>query len=422
MNVTYVLEVNLCLTLFIVLYQAAFQRLTFFTFNRFYLLGGLIISLLLPAVFVPSLGQVWIEPVKEVMQVSRNPFITHSNNYTTTPGPWIAWTEVVAIVVASVAVFRLMRLVLDILAVIRLIRKYPHQKAGPYRIIDVWNEVPTSSFFKYIFIDTTQCSSTELRLCVAHEQVHGRQYHTADWLLVRFLRAIFWFNPFMRMWEKAITANHEFIADAKTAEVSDTYAYSQLLVQLASSVRIPTLHYFSYGQIKTRIIMLHQTPSAAVKRLRFLAVVPLIAFMLTIISCEKYANPEASGSEYLYKELVGRWENMNRTTINDNDGKTPRDFPERSGMVRACLSNLQLDADGRFQMHDSKSGEHVSGTWQSNRLGNEVLLRFKDEKAGPTAISLQIADFDKQNMGAWQRYAADEKLSSGSVYYEYKKL
>lgn len=422
MDVTYVLEANICLIIFILLYRAAFRHLTFFIFNRFYLLGSLVVSLVLPAVFVPFLGEPWAEPAKVAMQISRNPLITHSDNFHGTSVFGFTWTDALFAGVVIVSCFRLMRLVRDIYAVVLLIRKNPHQKVGAYHVIDVGGDMPTSSFFQYLFINATQCGGEKLCLCIAHEQVHARQWHTADWLFVKTLHAIFWFNPFMRTWENAISSNHEFIADAETAKASDAYTYSQLLVQLASTVKISTLHYFSYGQIKTRIIMLHQTPSAAAKRLRFLAIVPVVAFMLTIISCEKYADPEASGSEYLYKELIGTWENMNRTTINDNDGKTPRDFPERSGKVRACLSNLQLHADGRFEMREAKNGERVSGSWQSNRLGNEVVLRFDDEKSGPATISLQIADFDKASMGAWQHYSAEEQLSSGSVYYEYKKL
>ena len=113
---------------------------------------------------------------------------------------------------------------------------------------------------------------------------------------------------------------------------------------------------------------------------------------------------------------------MNRVTVNDNDGKTPRDFPERSGDVKVCLSKLELRADGRFEMRDAGNASKLTGTWQSNSAGNAVQLFCNNEKTGTSVIALELEGDGDGSIAAWQHYSADEKLSAGHVFYEYKKL
>lgn len=419
---TYLLEVNLCLALVILLYRVAFQRLTFFTANRLYLLFGMIFSIVAPALELPLIPGQWEQPSGMAAHFIPGYVSTHGLPLPSPALQGFHFSQILWIIYGCIAAWHLYKLFADIFAVARLIRKYPSRKLGNVRLVFVGHEVPASSFFNYIFINQNLRDGESLRTCVAHELVHCRQGHTGDWLLVRFLSACCWFNPLMRFWREAITANHEFIADAQAARQAGRFRYTHLLLNLSSSTQISTLHYFSYyGQIKSRIIMLHQTPSRAVNRLRFLAAAPLAALMLFFFSCERPVGEATGISEYLNKDLIGVWENMNRITINDNDGKTPRDFPERSGDVKVCLSKLELRADGHFEMRDAGNANQLTGTWQSNSAGNAVQLFCNNEKTGNSVISLEL-ESGGTSIAAWQHYPADEKLSAGHVFYEYKKL
>ncbi|MBO9614631.1 MAG: hypothetical protein J7619_18165 [Dyadobacter sp.] len=420
---TYLLEVNFCLTLVILLYRVAFRRLTFFTANRLYLLVGMVFSIAAPALKLPILPGQWESP-SEVAALFVPGYVPSGGITSYSPPPTgFDFSQMLWLIYGCIAAWHLYKLLADIFATIRLIRKYPSRKLGNMHVVWVDDEIPASSFFNYIFINQNLRQSASLRTCLAHELVHCRQGHTGDWLLIRFLSACCWFNPLMRFWREAVTVNHEFIADEQAALQAGRFRYTHLLLGLSSSTQISTLHYFSYyGQIKSRIIMLHQAPSRAVSRLRFLAIVPLAALMLFLFSCERPGGEANSISEYLNKDLVGMWENMNRITINDNDGKTPRDFPERSGDVKVCLSKLELRADGHFEMQDATNTHKLAGTWQSNSAGNEVQLFCNNEKSGTSVISLQLEGDGNDAMEAWQHYAADEKLSAGRVFYEYRKL
>jgi len=419
----YLLEVNLCLAVVILLYKAGFQRLTFFAANRIYLLCGMLFSIIAPALRIPLSSGQWAQPSGSATRfISGYPLADgidlHTPQLNIFPLLQVLW-----IIYGCIVIWHLYKLFADLLAVIRLIRKYPSKKLGHMRLVFIGSKIPASSFFNYIFINPTLHDRTSLRTCVAHELVHCRQGHTGDWLLIRVLSAFCWFNPLMRFWREAITVNHEFIADAYAAGKAGRFRYTHLLLHLSSSTQISTLHYFSYyAQIKSRIIMLHQTPSRAVSRLRFLTIVPVATLMLFFFSCERPADQVSGISEFLNKDLVGVWENMNRITINDNDGKTPRDFPERPGNVKVCLSKLELRADGRFLMHDDANETSLSGSWQTSEAGNQIQLFCNNEKSGPSVISLQVEGDGPRSIAAWQHYPADEKLSAGHVYYEYKKL
>ena len=419
----YLLEVNLCFALAILLYRTAFQGLTFFTANRLYLLSAMVFSIVAPALKLPLLPEQWQAPSNVAMhfipQYALPEVIAgHTSQWHLPDFSYLLW-----IIYGCITAWYLYKLFADIFAIVLLVLKYPSRKLGKVRLVFVGNEMPASSFFNYIFINQNLPDSESLRTCIAHELVHCRHLHTADSLLIRFLSACCWFNPVMRFWREAVTANHEFTADSLAASQAGRFRYTHLLVRLASSTQISTLHYFSYyGQIKSRIIMLHQTPSRAVSRLRFLATLPVGALMLFLFSCEKPAGEASSILAYLNKDLIGMWENMNRITINDNDGKTPRDFPERPGDVKVCLSKLELRADGRFEMQDAANSQKLTGTWQSNSAGNEVQLFCNNEQSGTSVISLQLEGDGNGAMEAWQHYPADEKLSAGRVFYEYRKL
>lgn len=418
---TYLFEANLCLIAFIGLYRIGFQNTTFLLANRFYLLFAMLFSMVAPILPFSLFANDWSQARILMRDLeSHTPATLHTTIHSS-GFQWAYISNILWVIYVAVAGFHLFKLVADIYSVTRLIRKYPARKVGNAFIVMVDDEVQTSSFLHYIFLSRRQTDHASLRICVAHELVHCRQRHTADWLLVRVLSALFWFNPLMRFWRESVAMNHEFIADAHAAGQAGTFRYTHLLVDMASSAQISALQYFSYGQIKSRIMMLHQTPTKAAHRLRFLAVVPLATLMLLFISCEKALDQQAALTQYLDKNLVGIWENMNRITVNDNDGKTPRDFPERSGDVKVCLSKLELRADGHFEMHDDSNTAHLTGTWKNNSLGNEVKLYCDNQNARPSLIELQIEQSETGEIGAWQHYAADEVLSAGHVFYEYKK-
>jgi hypothetical protein len=356
-----------------------------------------------------------------------------------------------------VALYFLCRLGADICAVIRLIGAYPRYRYQDSWVVCIDREVSASSFFGYIFLSQGEQNSPLLETILRHEREHGRQGHSFDWLFVQLLSALFWFHPLMRWWKKAVAENHEYLADAFAAQNTGANAYAKLLLATVTPKNdLSPLQYFSFGQLKSRIIMLHQPRSKAPLRMCFLLALPLAAGLLLLNSCEKPLEPlaEARGTlmeapvspspaGHLKKAsgLIGRWVSTNATVINEDDGKRHRGLSPDAGAPAICFSELIIQAGGQFRMKDRPTGRELSGNWRSDPFGVSVYLSYFDATSEetttgkpvflrdgtphtgplPSVIHLSVTSLDAKGFEAWQHYGADETYSAASVQYQYKK-
>src|SRR5690606_20368631 len=91
------------------------------------------------------------------------------------------------------------------------------------------------------------------------------QKHSLDVLLVEFLRIVFWFNPLLLLYKKAIQLNHEFLADeAVYSKFQDKAVYQWLIFSKISgneaglSISSP----FNLSSTKSRLIMMGKSSSS----------------------------------------------------------------------------------------------------------------------------------------------------------------
>ncbi|MEC4112572.1 M56 family metallopeptidase [Myroides pelagicus] len=91
-----------------------------------------------------------------------------------------------------------------------------------------------------------------------HELVHIKQRHSVDILFLELLKIIFWFNPLIYTYKKAIALNHEFLADQHCIENQDQAKdYLQLLLQQTYLEHYNILSSaFNYRLTKKRFIMI----------------------------------------------------------------------------------------------------------------------------------------------------------------------
>jgi hypothetical protein len=123
------------------------------------------------------------------------------------------------------------------------------------------------------------------RKMLKHELVHIRQKHSWDRLFSQLICSIFWMNPFNWIIQKELQNIHEFIADRDavgTGEV-DTFAKMLLQTHYGNHFLNPS-HSFYYSSIKRRIIMLTTSQAPKYAYLRKVAVLPLMAISLILIS------------------------------------------------------------------------------------------------------------------------------------------
>ena len=73
-------------------------------------------------------------------------------------------------------------------------------------------------------------STEELENILLHEKVHSQQRHSIDVLVAHLFAIVFWINPIVWFYKKAIIQNLEFIADNNAIQqIEDKKAYQKVL-------------------------------------------------------------------------------------------------------------------------------------------------------------------------------------------------
>ncbi len=123
-----------------------------------------------------------------------------------------------------------------------------------------------------------------MKLCIVEE------LHTVDIILLELLICVFWFNPFIWLYKKAIfkITNLLQMTNPSLSGI-DIENYSNTIINLGQKeYRVPLTSGFNFIQIKNRIIMLHQSKSSVLNRtLKITSVILLFAGIFAFSSCKK---------------------------------------------------------------------------------------------------------------------------------------
>jgi beta-lactamase regulating signal transducer with metallopeptidase domain len=121
-------------------------------------------------------------------------------------------TDILLIIYLSGVIIVIFRLIKKIYAIIFMIRKSNLIPSYPI-ILAVHPDFQYSSFFKYVLLPRYEENDPELNQIILHESVHARGYHSADLLVLQVIKALFWFNPLIYLFELSMKEVHEFQAD-----------------------------------------------------------------------------------------------------------------------------------------------------------------------------------------------------------------
>ncbi|NRR90692.1 N-acetylmuramoyl-L-alanine amidase [Winogradskyella undariae] len=268
-----------------------------FQFNRFFLIGSILLCLVAPFIeielfnAVPSITEIPLERITE--STFETPHIEAITFDEVTPVHQSSINPVF-IIYFMVSGFFMLRFLKNLLKIYKLTR-HDYKRVERLKIITVTDSDMVSSFFNYMFIPENHVLSKNDYLSVlAHETVHSEEYHTLDIILLELLKCIFWFNPFVWMYNTSILQNHEFIADEKS--VSSGIAienYSNTIINLGQKeYRVPLTSGFNFIKIKNRIIMLHQSKTSMFNRtLKITSVILLLAGIFVFSSYKDLKEP-----------------------------------------------------------------------------------------------------------------------------------
>jgi len=278
--ILYLIRFSLALALIYGFYRVFLEREKAYSFNRYYLLAGIIISLAIP--LIPIGGS---EPVKYYINQAE-PRIE---------GSIIQWESLIVYTYWLITAILGMRFSFDIFTLIKKIKKSEHRLYGKAHVVLL--EEPTSpySFLQYVFISKEHFNDIEPEL-LEHELAHIRQLHTFDILLIELVKILVWVNPMLNWYKKSMQLNHEFLADHQVIISSQNVeSYQNILLSyigLPQPAKITSS--FSFALTKKRFRMMTKRKSKT-QILKQAFVVPLLG--LIILACSD--NAGVNGKEML---------------------------------------------------------------------------------------------------------------------------
>ena len=287
----YLIQTVVFQLLFLVAYDLFLKKETFFNWNRWYLLGTAILSLVLPFVQIAAINE-QISPELRVQLpavfIGGEGFVPRAPNPETFVFPWELLWQIGMLLMGIWFMYKLLKIV-------NLRRKGQRTRLKDFILVILPESKAAFSFFRTIFLGAS-LAPKQREMILLHEQVHVKERHTLDQLFFEMLRIVFWFNPLVYMYQSRMTSLQEFIADSKVAQAQGKSAYYQeLLSQVFQTENVSFINtFFNHSLIKKRINMLQKSRSSRSKLLKFAILLPMLAMMLVYTSCsEENAEPDA---------------------------------------------------------------------------------------------------------------------------------
>ncbi|WP_437823854.1 M56 family metallopeptidase [Tenacibaculum mesophilum] len=350
--INYIIQVVLFQVLFVAVYDFFLSKETFFTKNRWYLLGTAVLSFVLPLFKISTvqkavpkeyyilLPEVVLSPQKVIEKAS---WYQSFNNLDV-----LFWIGCLLFFV--VFLVKLER-------IIRLVLQYGVARKENYKLVLLPKETKAFSFFNYIFLGNDIPSQKREKI-IQHELVHSDQKHTIDLLFFEFLKIVMWFNPMVYVYQNRISLVHEYISDAIASKSDKKENYiNHLLADIFQVEHISFINqFYKHSLIKKRIIMMTKTQSKKVKQLKYLLLIPLLGSMILYTACSSVKLSEKR-SKNITKENMSEVEDVPFSSLD----KAPT-FPGCEEGDRKCFNlSMMKFVKKNFNVKLADSIKEISG-------------------------------------------------------------
>lgn len=314
----YLIKVSVCLVLFYLFFKVFMSRETFFRFNRFVLLGGIVVCTLLPFLRLELKGEptfvqgqflqleaVLLQPEEAELLFGGEVMPAVAGNMATVYPDIVTVGEVEAgtwervkpylftgfYIAGGVAVlFSLFMAYVKMIGIIRGNRKVAWDG---YTVVLSGAPVCPFCWGKYIVIPENDFEN-HFNEILMHERMHVMKHHTLDLLIMEGFIVLFWFNPAVWLLKKELQEVHEYEADNGVLNQGiDATKYQLLLVRKAAGARLYSIaNSFNHSKLKNRITMMLKEKSSQWARLKVLLfILPTALLMLA------FARPETAFGE-----------------------------------------------------------------------------------------------------------------------------
>lgn len=278
----------LLLTLFWGIYRLCLRGETFYTFNRFFLITGIILSLTMPLITIHFPVEVTAPEIPVTLTTTTSvPLVADALvTESITEAPVINWLLIAYL--AGIGILLLLRSH-GLMRLFTVVKRYGYKNSSGYKLVESPVFSSAFSFFKLVFMPQIIRSENERELILKHESAHISQYHWLDLLLADLLCITQWFNPVVWIYSQAIKENHEFLADNAVIQTVNKTYYQQILVNQWCNISVfPVANSFCYSSQLKRINMMKKNISNPVKKTFVLLTVPALALFLWAFAEPEY--------------------------------------------------------------------------------------------------------------------------------------
>lgn len=284
----YIIKVSAIQTVFFLFYLVFFKKKTSEIHQRIFLIASLVFSFIIPfikaiymkdSVIIPSELLKFNETINEYF-IQRVSIAYHHNSDN------ISWLKILYLIYFAGMSVCIYRFVVSIFSLSQIIRKGTACRHNHFTLVFSNKVVSPFSFFHFIIVNRNLYSVPDLENIIAHENVHIKQLHSFDIILIETIQIIAWFNPLLNCLKRSVIAIHEYIADRHVIESgADPLEYQMLLIKQNVNYKTQNLtSHLNASLIKKRIMMLTNSQNTLKKNHRYFLVIPLLVFVLMAFS------------------------------------------------------------------------------------------------------------------------------------------
>ncbi|KQO21327.1 peptidase M56 [Flavobacterium sp. Leaf82] len=392
---TFIIKSGALLILFYCAYYFLLRKETFFNNNRWFLLAGLFTSVILP--FIVYTKIVWVDATP----ISNNIDFQFSTPQSNTNID-IDWNLALIAIYSIGLLALLIKFAIDFYSLNSVLKGKKVKQQADFKFVDISENIAPFSYFDYIVYNSSLYSASELESILEHEKVHSEQNHTIDVLVSRIFCVLFWFNPIVWLYKKAILQNLEFIADSEAArKISDKKAYQYTLLKITTHENcVAITNHFYQSLIKKRIIMLNKNQSKKRNLWKFYVVIPVLAAFVFLFQIKT----EAKEKQQVIKEASGEIKSVDvykiKKTTTDAELKEIKEKLKAIHNVDFVTSEIKRNADNDLTSIkiDVKNGNQQS---QSVQTGNQTIKDFgiivTTDHNGNKKVGIQTGDETDEN-------------------------
>lgn len=311
----YMLKSAVCLILFYLFYMLLLSKETFHRFNRFVLLGVMLLSFVIPLIEVniktPS-------EVHEAIQTIDEFFVPYEDTSLPTTETTLVpihqqeGMNGVQILLAvyligsfTFAVYSLWSLIQLVLLLKSCRRKRLEDYLPDGKGISLWLHDKKCSPFGWMncIVIREKDLKENGREILIHERAHIRMHHSLDLLVAELCIFFQWFNPAAWLLKKELQTVHEYEADgAVINEGINAKQYQLLLIKRTVGAKLYSMaNSLNQNQLKKRFSMMQKEKSKGWARWKCIYVLPL-----TAVAIGGFARPEVSAKANEFSAITAK--------------------------------------------------------------------------------------------------------------------